>query len=300
MIAINHQARRGKTLKDSEDLLDHIRSNASTLNIDSDRIAIWACSGNVGAGMPLAMQLNRKYIRSLVMYYGAGWQDADNIIKRQDLEILVVRAGLDFYNLNKSIETFMRSAFESDAHVEFINYPEGQHAFDVVDDTPRTCEIILQTVDFLKRTLSKAHPAAESFVLTNRMLWHMILDEKKTSAALAEFDKAIAKYRAMPSHSPWFNHVIDERNLNQLGYELLQADRVDEAIQVFTANQTAFPDSPNVYDALGDAYEKKGDRSKAVTNSLRALEKLEKAELPAQYKEAIRNSADGKIKRLKG
>jgi dienelactone hydrolase len=300
MVAINHQARGGKSLVDTGDLIDYLRTNGAKHNIDGENIALWSCSANVTVAMPLAMQRNRKNIRALVMYYGAGAQDADNVVKRQDLEILLVRAGLDFHNLNKNIEKFMRSALQQDAHVEFINYPEGQHAFDVVDNTQRSKEIILQTIEFLKRTLAKEHVTPESFVLTNEVLWNMIMHEKKTAEALTEFKKAIAKYRATPGHTPFFNHIIDERNLNQVGYDLIEAKRNEDAILVFQANQEAFPDSPNVYDALGDAYEKAGDNTKALANARLALEKLEKAELPAQYKQAIRESADGKIKRLKG
>lgn len=299
MIAINHQSRRGKTLKDSEDLIDYLQQHAAELKLDKNRFAIWACSANVGAGMPLAMQPTRKYIRALVMYYGAGWRPEDNVVKRQDLEIQVVRAGLDFYTLNKSIETFMLNALTNDAHIEFINYPEGQHAFDVVDDTPRSKMIIKQTLDFLKQKLSKEYPVNENFVLTNNLLWHMVVEEKRTEEAITEFKKAMTKYSQMKNHSYFFNHIIDERNLNQMGYQLLQANRTEEAIKILTANQEAFSHSPNVYDALGDAFEKAGDKSRAVANSKIALEKLENAtNLQPQTKEAIRKSAEAKIKRL--
>jgi dienelactone hydrolase len=298
IIAVNHQSRNGKTLKDSEDLVDYLQQHASELHFDKNRMAIWACSGNVGVGMPLAMESHRRYIRALVIYYGAGWKPEDNVIKRQDLDILIVRAGLDFYNQNINMETLMKSAFETDSHVEFINYPEGQHAFDAFDDTPRTKEIIKQTIDFLKRKLSKDSGQNETFVLTNRMMWHMIVDEKRTDAALSEFKKAVGKYRGM-NHSPWFNHVIDERNLNQMGYELMKANRFDDAIKVFSANQEAFPESANVYDALGDAYERFGDKTKAIANSKIALEKLEKIQnMQPQTRQAIRTSAEAKIRRL--
>jgi tetratricopeptide (TPR) repeat protein len=299
MIAVNHQSRRGKTLKDSEDLIDYLRKNASSLKFDKDRMALWACSGNVGAALPLAQQNNRKYVKALVMYYGTGWKPEDNKVMRQDLNFFIVRAGLDFYDLNKKFETFVQSGLEKDAHLEFVNYPEGQHAFDVLDDNDRSREIIKQTLDFLKRKLAKDHPVNEEFVLTNRTLWRMIMEDKKTDEALSEFKEAMALYSKMPNHTPWFNHVIDERNLNQLGYQLLDANRTDEAIKVFTANQQAFPDSPNVYDGLGDAYEKAGDKSKALSNSKMALEKLEKAkDFQPQRKDAIRESAEAKIKRL--
>lgn len=299
MIAVNHTSRGGKALKDTEALVDYLQKNATELGIDKDRVGIWSCSANVGVGLPLAMQDNRKYIRTLIMYYGAGWTPEDNVVKRQDLEIQVVRAGLDFHTLNQNIETFVKHAMTVDAHLEYINYPEGQHAFDIFDDTPRSKMIIQQTLDFLKQKLSKDYPVHQPFVLTNSLIWHRILEEKKIDETLAEFKKAMAMYGKMPNHTPWFNHVIDERNLNQLGYELLEAERNDDALKVFRANQEAFPESPNVYDALGDAYEKSGDKKNAAANAKLALEKLKKADIQPQMKEAIRKSAEEKLARLK-
>lgn len=300
MIAINYKSRPGKTLNESEALIGYLQQHADELNVDKNRLGLWSCSANVGVGLPLAMQTNRKYIRALVMYYGAGWTPEDNVIKRQDLEIQLVRAGLDFYNLNKNIESLMQNALKEDAHLEYINYPEGQHAFDVLDDTPRSKMIIQQTLDFLSQKLSKDYPVHEEFVLTNNTLWSMVKEEKKTDEAIREFKKAMIKYGKMPNHTFRYNHIIDERNLNQMGYELLEDNRIEDAIKIFTANQEAFPESPNVYDALGDAYEKAGDKSKAMANSKLALEKLEKAsDLHPQMREAIRTSAQEKLNRLK-
>jgi tetratricopeptide (TPR) repeat protein len=261
-------------------------------------MALWACSGNVTTALPLAMQQNRKYIRAFVMYYGAG-QEKDQVIKRQDLEILIVRAGLDFYNLNKSLERFVQKALLHDSHFEFINYPEGQHAFDVLDVTPRTTEIIQQTLVFLKTRLAKDRVANENFVLTNSKLWNMVMEEKNTDEAMKEFKIAVARYSKMPNHSPFYNHVFDERNLNQMGYSLLEDNRVEDAIKVFAANQEAFPESANVYDGLADAYEKAGEKSKALDNAKLALNKLAAStNLQPQMRQAIKESAEAKIRRL--
>jgi polyisoprenoid-binding protein YceI len=63
-----------------------------------------------------------------------------------------------------------------------------------------------------------------------------------------------------------------EAQLNLLGYKLLTQGRVDDAIAVFKVNVDAFPQSSNVYDSLGEAYLRKGDRAGARTNYRRSLE----------------------------
>ncbi|NUM76877.1 hypothetical protein HUU40_21150, partial [candidate division KSB1 bacterium] len=41
MIAVNYQSRQGAAFEDTDDLINHIRSNASSLQIDENRIGIW-------------------------------------------------------------------------------------------------------------------------------------------------------------------------------------------------------------------------------------------------------------------
>ena len=63
----------------------------------------------------------------------------------------------------------------------------------------------------------------------------------------------------------------------------------------------SYPESPNAYDGLADAYEVLGDKNAALSNAQKALEKLDTAQnLNPQFKEAIRKSASEKLARLKG
>jgi transcriptional regulator GlxA family with amidase domain len=65
---------------------------------------------------------------------------------------------------------------------------------------------------------------------------------------------------------------LSERAINALGYQLLGANRNQEAIDVFKLNVAAFPQSGNVYDSLGEAYMKAGENQKALENYNKALE----------------------------
>lgn len=60
--------------------------------------------------------------------------------------------------------------------------------------------------------------------------------------------------------------------LNQLGYALLHEDKLDPAIEVFTANVALFPTEANPYDSLAEAWLKKGDRDAALRYYRKALE----------------------------
>jgi tetratricopeptide (TPR) repeat protein len=77
--------------------------------------------------------------------------------------------------------------------------------------------------------------------------------------------------------------------MNALGYKLLGNNKTYEAIEIFKLNVEAYPGSWNVYDSLGEAYLKNGDKELAIknyqkslalnpenTNGIKMLEKIEK------------------------
>jgi tetratricopeptide (TPR) repeat protein len=298
MIAITHQARNRKATSDFNELMRYLSDNADALKIDKTNIGIWVCSGNTQVGWPFANNPNNKQVKAIVVYYGfisAG----DRTVKRDDLEIFLVRAGLDSYNLNKGMEDLMIDALVQDAHVEFVNYPEGQHAFDAFDNTPRSKEIILQTIDFLKRNLLGNNTDATSGIITTRQLWRMVLNERKTDEAVVLFKKANELYRNKPGQLSFFNQFLNENNLNGLGYQLLGEGRAEDAIKIFILNTETFPNSANAFDALSDGYQKAGDRSNTLKNAKLAIEKLaNNSNINPQFARAIRESAESKIKEI--
>ncbi|HEX6083005.1 MAG TPA: alpha/beta hydrolase-fold protein [Thermoanaerobaculia bacterium] len=67
-----------------------------------------------------------------------------------------------------------------------------------------------------------------------------------------------------------FAMPIPEQTTNAIGYRLLQAGHVTEAIEVFRANAAAWPESANVYDSLGEALERAGALDDALASYRRA------------------------------
>jgi CubicO group peptidase (beta-lactamase class C family) len=63
-----------------------------------------------------------------------------------------------------------------------------------------------------------------------------------------------------------------ERQLNQLGYTLLYGGHQQDAIMVFQRNVQDYPQSFNVYDSLGEAYMKTGQKELAIKNYEKSLE----------------------------
>jgi predicted alpha/beta superfamily hydrolase len=48
---------------------------------------------------------------------------------------------------------------------------------------------------------------------------------------------------------------VPETTMNELGYFLIRQERVDDAIRVLASNVRRYPESANVYDSLGDAFD---------------------------------------------
>jgi predicted alpha/beta superfamily hydrolase len=89
-------------------------------------------------------------------------------------------------------------------------------------------------------------------------------DDPRTLYAQARehFAKASARFGyALP---------IPEQTGNAIGYRLLQAGYVNEAIEVFRTNAETWPESANVYDSLGEAQERAGKLDDALTSYRRA------------------------------
>lgn len=82
---------------------------------------------------------------------------------------------------------------------------------------------------------------------------------------------ALADYRQMRKGRPE-SEVLNEQQMNRLGYDLMGAQRIKDAVEVFKLNVEDYPRSANVYDSLGDAYARDGQKELAIKNYQHSLE----------------------------
>ncbi|NTV79937.1 MAG: CocE/NonD family hydrolase [Candidatus Aminicenantes bacterium] len=83
--------------------------------------------------------------------------------------------------------------------------------------------------------------------------------------------EAIRQYRRLKSESP-DAYDFAEGRLNELGLDLLDEDRVKDAIEVFKLNVEAYPNAWNTYDSLGYAYMIDGRKDLAIPNYKKSVE----------------------------
>lgn len=150
-------------------LLDHVHEHAAELGVDRKRIALWACSGNVPTALSALLASAEVPIAAAVLCYGymlgagdwaaqIGFADpcAGHTVEdfKAGLPMLVVRAGKDQTpGLNATIDTFVAGALARDLRLTLINHAGAPHAFDLLDDSEPTREVIRDVLRFLTSAL---------------------------------------------------------------------------------------------------------------------------------------------------
>ena len=84
-------------------------------------------------------------------------------------------------------------------------------------------------------------------------------------------DAAVKQYHDLKATAP-STYNFDESELNTLGYQLIRAKNLKDAIRVFQLNIEAYPQSSNVYDSLGEAYMDDGNKPLAIANYQKSLQ----------------------------
>lgn len=87
----------------------------------------------------------------------------------------------------------------------------------------------------------------------------------------ANVSAAIASYRRLKKEHP-ADYDFSEKELNALGYQLLNHQRVADAIEIFKLNVEMYPQGSNAYDSLGEAYLRNNNRELAIKNYKKSLE----------------------------
>jgi acetyl esterase/lipase len=156
------------------DTLSAVRVRAAELCIDAHNLLVWTASGGASYGAIAALEAEPP-VQALVIYYGLldlrsyaehlGTLDADAAaeasapVHAERLAAvpptLLVTAGKDHPGLNATNELFA-DAVAGKGDFRRLDHPDGQHAFDILDDDLRSAEIIAATLDFIEEHLRRA------------------------------------------------------------------------------------------------------------------------------------------------
>ncbi|MET0553407.1 MAG: hypothetical protein ABW221_10255 [Vicinamibacteria bacterium] len=159
----------GRAAGDATALIERVRTD-KTLPVDPDRLVLWAFSGG-GPFVSLGLQGKTPYVRGLVSYYGildlrSAPDDPSKVPEPAASAlspvaflgssrgpfppVLIARPSKDSPRINESVDAFLKASVQAGIAVDLLTIPDGQHAFDLLDDTPRSREVIRRTIAFVK------------------------------------------------------------------------------------------------------------------------------------------------------
>jgi hypothetical protein len=167
VIAVLYQNR---TPADVGALMKHLRGDAAALGIDPARTGVFAASGHVPTALAV---IAREPIKAAALLYGYtldldGATEVAQAAKQfyfatppvtidelpRATPVLVVRAGRDVTpGLDTALTRFVAAARARALPVTLIEHADAPHAFDLVDDSPRTHAVIDELLAFVRQAL---------------------------------------------------------------------------------------------------------------------------------------------------
>jgi len=172
-----------------------------------------------------------------------------------------------------------------------LKYTDGTVYYMTVGNEPNYFEAL----DYFAKTIRTKSPKGLGFEYTQMLeddhgsvphlsiyngLLFIYSDWKLDPEVFKEGMAAIDKHYKKVSKKYDYEIAAPENTINQLGYTYLANNDFDDAIIVFKENVERFPKSANVYDSLGEAYEKNGQLDLAKENYSKAVKIAIKKEHP--------------------
>jgi dienelactone hydrolase len=259
--------------------------------VKRDIIGVGGASCGVNNSVQTALRHPRE-VKSLVLLSGATDIAGRKFLRQSQVPILAAIADDDEFPASIDTTQWIFSLSPAGGN-RFFHYAKGGHGADIFAVHPELRDAIVAwyTTTLIK---SPGHaPANNDHWQAPPQIQMLALIDQPGGAQQAQQKLAEAR-KHDPKAAPFSETLV-----NVMGYERMQAGDLKAAIEILKLNAEAFPDSPNVYDSLGDAYLADGDKELARQNAKKALELLASdTNDPEARRKAIRESAEQKLKQL--
>lgn len=249
---------------------------------------------NIGAagascGVNQSIQLARRHpeVKSLVLLSGPTDRNGRMFLKGSPNLPLFGAAADDDPGAVDQIEWIL--SMSANPGNVFHHYTNGGHGIEMFAPHPELSGLI---VDWFNASLISGKVPPNPAIASLRQSGS-VLNTLDSEDGAAKVSSMLSAARTKDPKA----QVFPEADANVIGYEHLQAGDVNEAIEIFKLNVTAYPNSPNTYDSLADAYVAAGDKEQARKNAQKAIDLLAgDTQDPEARKQAIRQSAEQKLK----
>jgi CubicO group peptidase (beta-lactamase class C family) len=141
-------------------------------------------------------------------------------------------------------------------------YPEPKHLIVLLDNTSQGGNLGRITGDLTNILYN------QPFEMPKQSVAEVLM---KTFTERGDVAAVVRQYRELKATQA-ATYSFAEGELNTLGYQLLGAKKLKEAIEIFKLNVEAYPQAANPYDSLAEAHLAAGDRELALQNYRKAVE----------------------------
>ncbi|QRM90697.1 serine hydrolase [Lacinutrix sp. WUR7] len=161
---------------------------------------------------------------------------------------------------------------DTDTKVETISHGGGINGFNtLITRAPKDKSLIV----LLNNT--GGAPLNEMAKAIRGIMYNESYSFPKKSVANAVYEKiesngieaALTYYNSIKSLS---DYEVKESDMNSIGYKLLQAEKVDEAVSIFKLIVDAYPNSSNAYDSYAEGLMTQGNNEQAIVNYKKSVE----------------------------
>jgi dienelactone hydrolase len=251
-------------------------------------------AGGASCGVNNSIQLARRHseIQALMLLSGPTDRAGRLFLQSSALPIFVSAADDDeFGNMVEPMQWWFSLSLNSASRFE--HYATGGHGADMFAVHKELIDLIAEWFAASLTNHPTDVPKTDGTALQPQVIRTLEMIDKPGGAD--EVAMTLSQAREHDSNAVIFPQFI----VNLLGYEHIQIGDAKGALEILKLNVAAYPDSPNAYDSLGDAYLAAGEKDLALKNAKRVLELLpgDKTDSEAM-RNGIRKSAEQKITQL--
>jgi dienelactone hydrolase len=259
--------------------------------LDKDRIG--AAGASCGVNQAVLMASRHPEVKSVVLLSGGLTSSARGYLQKSDWLPVMTSGSDDDGDAVNTMRWIL--GWSRNPKNKFVQFKTAGHGTDMFA-VEKTLEP--QMLDWFEATLRNA-PAKPTSSISSDSKPSPVIDFWAALVEPGGVARAQSIYQAAKAAGGGVI-LFPEGELNAFGYQLLQEGRGKDAIVVFQMNVDAYPKSGNVYDSLSDAYLADGNTAEALKYAEKALQVLAAdTKTPAQFKQAIKESAEKKVRDLK-
>jgi len=253
--------------------------------------------GGASCGVYNAIKLARRHpeVKSLVLLAGPTDREGRQFLQSsKNTPIFTSAADDDAFGPQALLMQWFFS-LSPNSTSRFAHYASGGHGAEMFAIQNELPGII---ADWFLATLEnrpECVPKTNGRVMEPQVLHNLELIDQPGGGGADQVAKSLSAGGNSGAEAALFPEFI----VNLLGYEHMQSGDIKGAVEILKLNAIAYPNSPNVYDSLSDAYVADDQKDMALQNAKRAVELLAKDTTDTeQRRNAIRESAEQKINQL--